>query len=154
MWHVVFDYPKKELAVTFGCSFHTRHVGEMAQFLGRDLTMECGPDFCRTYTPDWKPGGYERLMKARELAGETRKAAQAMGIAAPPTAIGPDYSFREGELTVSSHMQDFFDCVRSRQVPRCGVDRAFEEAVALIMSVESYRRETKVRWDPLREEIV
>ena len=68
MWHVLFDYPKKELAVTFACSFHNRHVGELIQFLGRDLTLECASEFCRTYTPDWKPGGYERMMAARELA--------------------------------------------------------------------------------------
>ena len=61
---------------------------------------------------------------------------------------------QEGELTVSSHMEDFFACVRSRQLPRCHVDRAFQEAVTILMSVESFRRERKVRWDPIREIIV
>ena len=51
-------------------------------------------------------------------------------------------------------MQDFFDCVRSRELPRCHVDRAFEEAVALLMSLEAYRQERKVKWDPAKEEIV
>ena len=51
-------------------------------------------------------------------------------------------------------MQDFLDCVRSRELPRCHVDRAFEEAVALLMSLEAYRRDAKVRWDPVKEEIV
>ena len=51
-------------------------------------------------------------------------------------------------------MQDFLGCVRSRALPRCHVDRAFEEAVALLMSVEAYRQERKVRWDPVREAIV
>jgi hypothetical protein len=51
-------------------------------------------------------------------------------------------------------MQNFLDCVRSRELPRCHVDRAFEEAVALLMSLEAFRRDTKVRWDPVREEIV
>ena len=31
MWHVLFDYPKKELAVSFACSFHNKHVGELIQ---------------------------------------------------------------------------------------------------------------------------
>jgi predicted dehydrogenase len=154
MWHVLFDYPKKELAVTFACSFHNRHTGELIQLLGRDLTLECGHEFCRTYTPDWKPGGYERMMAARKLADETRKAAKELGMEAPPTVVSPDYSLREGELKVSSHMQNFVDCIRSRELPRCHVDRAFEEAVTLIMSVESYRRDAKVRWDPVKEEIV
>jgi predicted dehydrogenase len=154
MWHVLFDYPKQELAVTFACSFHNRHVGELIQLLGRDLTLECASEFCRTYTPDWKPGGYERMMAARTLAAETRKAAQQLGVPAPPASVNPDYELREGELTVSSHMQDFMDCVRSRELPRCHVDLAFEEAVTLVMSLEAYRREAKVRWDPVKEEIV
>lgn len=154
MWHVLFDYPKQELAVTFNCSFHNSHAGELMQFLGRDMTMEASSEFCRTYVAGWKPEADERIMAGRKLAAETRKAAQAMGIPPPPTAIAPDYVYRAGELTVSSHMQNFFDCVRSRELPRCHVDRAFEEAVALVMSVEAYRRETKVKWDPVKEEIV
>ena len=51
-------------------------------------------------------------------------------------------------------MQNFVDCVRSRELPRCHVDRAFEEAVTLLMSLEAYRRDAKVRWDPVKEEIV
>jgi hypothetical protein len=94
------------------------------------------------------------MMAARDLAEETRRVARERGVEAPPTAIAPDYSFREGELVVSSHMQNFVDCVRSRELPRCHVDRAFEEAVALLMSLEAYRRDTKVRWDPVKEEIV
>jgi hypothetical protein len=154
MWNVLFDYPKKELAVTFACSFHNSHVGELTQYLGRELTMECGSEMCRTYTPEWKPGGFERMMAARDLAEETRRIARERGVEAPPTAVAPDYSYREGELQVSPHMQDFLDCVRSRELPRCHVDRAFEEAVALLMSLEAYRRDTKVRWDPVKEEIV
>ena len=75
-------------------------------------------------------------MAARQLAEQTRKAAKELGVEAPPTTVAPDYSYREGELQVSSHMQNFIDCVRSRELPRCHVDRAFEEAVTLLMSLE------------------
>jgi hypothetical protein len=34
------------------------------------------------------------------------------------------------------------------------VDRAFEEAVAIVMSVEAYKQGRKVRWDPKKEEIL
>jgi hypothetical protein len=37
-------------------------------------------------------------------------------------------------------------------VPRCGVDRAFEEAAAILMSVEAFKQNRKVRWDPVKEE--
>jgi hypothetical protein len=92
-------------------------------------------------------------MAGRQLAAETRKAAQVLGIPAPAASVAPAYDCRPGELVVTSHMQNFVDCIRSRERPRCHVDRAFEEAVALIMSVEAYRRETKVKWDPVKEEI-
>ena len=58
------------------------------------------------------------------------------------------------ELQVSSHWQDFIDCVRRRAVPRCGVDRAFEEAAAIFLSVEAYKRNAKVKWDASTETIV
>jgi hypothetical protein len=116
--------------------------------------MEVSSEFCRTYVGEWRPEGEARVMAGRTLAAETRKAAQALGIPPPPTAVAPDYVFRTGDLKVTSHMQNFFDCIRSRELPRCHVDRAFEEAVALIMSIESFRRETKVKWDSVKEEIV
>jgi predicted dehydrogenase len=147
MWHVLFDYPTKELAVTFNCTFHNRHVGEVEQYLGREMTLEVSPVFCRTYGAEWKP-------EFREKAAKARKAAMAAGIAPQDAAVPPDYSFKRGELEVTGHMQDFFECVRSRQRPRCDVDRAFEEAVAVVMSVEAYRQGRRVRWDPVNEAVV
>ncbi len=147
MWHVLFDYPKKKLAVTFACTFHNTHVGEMAQYLGRDMTLEVSPGFCRTYGAEWKPDYGDKVTQARE------KAAQ-LGLERTEAEVPPEYSMKPNELKVTSHMQNFLDCVRSRELPRCHVDRAFEEAVALLMSLESYKREKKVRWDPVKEAIV
>lgn len=138
MWHVSMDYPSKEMAVTFACSFHNRHVGEVAQFLGREKTLEVSPSFCRTWAAEWKPEFQEKAAQARKQGG----------------GVPPDYEFRKGEVEVSNHMQNFLDCVRSREQPRCHVDRAFEEAVTIVMSVESFRQERKVKWDRAKEEIV
>ncbi len=146
-WTVLFDYPKQSLGVEFACAFHNVHVSEVAQYLGRDLTLEVSPAFCRTYSPEWKPEYQQKLAQARS-------AAQQAGLNPADGKVPPDYSFKPGELQVTSHVQDFLDCARSRSVPRCGIDRAFEEAVAIAMSVESYRQEKKVRWDPVREVIV
>ena len=146
-WTVLFDYPKQNLAVQFNCAFHNVHVGEMAQYLGRDLTLEVSPDSCRTYAPEWKP-------EHREKSARERQSALQAGLNPADGVVPPDDSYKPGELQVTGHMQDFLDCVRSRAVPRCGIDRAFEEAVAIVMSVEAFRRERKVRWDPAREVIV
>ena len=51
-------------------------------------------------------------------------------------------------------MVDFFNCVRSRGKPKCHVDEAFIETATYLMSVESYKQQRIVRWDPAKEEIV
>jgi predicted dehydrogenase len=146
-WNVIADYPSKEQSVSFHCTFHNRHYGEVLEFLGRDGTLEVAPGFCRSYAAEWKPGYQDRLREhAQELA--------AIGYQPREAAPLADYSLKPGDLEVSSHWQDFIDCVRSRAMPRCGVDRAFEEAVTIFLSVESYKRNAKVRWDPYAEAIV
>ena len=128
LWNVAFDYPKQEMAVTFHCTFNSRHVPEMAQYLGRDKTLEVGPRYCRTFSAEWKD--------------ET-------------AARNPDFSFTEKYYpSGADHMKNFIDSARSREQPRCNVNRAFEEAVAIMMAVESFRREKKVKWDPATETIV
>lgn len=51
-------------------------------------------------------------------------------------------------------MDDFFNCIRSGGKTRCNEDEAFIEAATLIMSVEAFMQERKVRWDAAKEEIV
>ncbi len=147
-WHVAFDYSKKDLVVTFGCTLHSNHIGETTQILGRDKTLEVDQRlFCRTYPAEWTPAYRARTNEAIRKLGEP-------GAVLREPAFPPDYEMKSGELKVTSHMEDFMECVRNRTTPRCHVDRAFEEAATLLMAVESYRRERKVRWDPEREEIV
>ena len=147
MWHVLFDYPSRELAITFNCAFHNRRVGEVAQYLGREKTMEMSPGSLRTYIAEWKQEWYDRLGAARRAAVKAGKSPQ-------DAEVEPDYVMQKGELEVSSHWQNFIDCIRTRETPRCGVDRAFEEGVAIVMSVESYKQKRQVKWDAAREEIV
>lgn len=148
VWHVAFDYPKKEMQVTFGCDFSTTHIGEITHFLGADKTLEVGPNFCRTFPAEWKPENRKTMVDRQ------REIAQAANM--NPIDIGPipDYSYKRGEIQVSGHMLDWTNCIRTRETPRCGVDRAFQEAATIAMSVEAFRRERKVKWDAVKEEIV
>ncbi len=52
------------------------------------------------------------------------------------------------------HMQNFFDCVRSRKTPNCPFEIGFRSAVACEMAVASYRQGREVRWDAESEQIV
>lgn len=53
-----------------------------------------------------------------------------------------------------NHMQDFFNCVRSRQKPKCNQDEAFIKSVTFLMSLEAYQQKREVRWDGGREQIL
>jgi predicted dehydrogenase len=146
-WHVMFEYPKKELSVSFGCTFHNRHQGTNTVFYGRDATLEVHTDWCRVYGAEWKPDYPQKLSAARKTAAQ-------MGLTPPEAVVRPDYSMKGGELEVTTHQRDFIDCVRSGQTPRCGLDRAWAEAVTVVMSVEAYFKERRVKWDPVNEEII
>jgi predicted dehydrogenase len=52
------------------------------------------------------------------------------------------------------HMQNFFDCVRSRKEPNCPFEIGYRSAIACQMSIASYHKKHAVRWDPKTEDIV
>ncbi|MCC6354110.1 MAG: Gfo/Idh/MocA family oxidoreductase [Verrucomicrobiae bacterium] len=52
-----------------------------------------------------------------------------------------------------NHMDDFLQCARTGNRPKCHIDEAFIEIATALMSVESYRLRREVRWDPVKEEI-
>jgi predicted dehydrogenase len=146
-WHVMFEYPRKELTCTFACTFHNRHHGTNTYIFGRDATIEVSSEHCRLYDAEWKPGYEKRL-------AEARKKYEAAGLDPRIATPEPEYNFKRGDLQVTSHQRDWIDSIRSGQVPRCGMDRAFEEGVTIVMAVESYFKERKVKWDPVNESIV
>jgi predicted dehydrogenase len=146
-WNVFFDYPKQDLMVSYLCTFSNGHNGDVEQYLGRDLTLELNSRCCRTFVAEWKDEIKQQRAKAEAMAKQ-------VGIAVRDFKAPPVYTMGRGELDITSHWQNFIDCVRSRAVPRCGIDRAFQVAVAVFMSVEAYKRDRKVRWDPQAETIV
>jgi predicted dehydrogenase len=55
---------------------------------------------------------------------------------------------------VTSHMEDFLDCVRTRATPRADIQAGFSHAVAGIMASEARRLGRRVRFDPQRLELI
>jgi predicted dehydrogenase len=53
-----------------------------------------------------------------------------------------------------THLQDFFDCLRSRKEPICPFEMGYRSAIACQMAITSYRQQRTVRWDPQAEAIV
>jgi predicted dehydrogenase len=56
--------------------------------------------------------------------------------------------------TANSHMHNFLECIRSRQAPRADVQAGFSHAVAGIMSSEALARGRRMKFDPVKLEIV
>ena len=57
----------------------------------------------------------------------------------------------EGDL---KHVDNFFDCVRTRQLPNCNVDIGYKVSVACDLSVRSYRTGKVYYFDGDREEVI
>jgi hypothetical protein len=66
----------------------------------------------------------------------------------PPIGKGKYQDF------TTQHMQNFFDCVRSRKEPHTPFEIGFRTAIACQMAITSYRQQRTVRWDPSTGEIV
>ena len=49
------------------------------------------------------------------------------------------------------HMDNFFECVRSRQEPNLGAELGYKVMAAIRMGVYSYRQQTTIKWDARRE---
>ncbi len=81
-----------------------------------------------------------------------QRRARAEGAGTPPAEppIGKG-SYKE---FTQEHMQNFFDCVRSRKEPDTPFEIGFRTAIACQMSIASYRQQRTVRWDPGTGEIV
>lgn len=70
----------------------------------------------------------------------------------------PDESPASGpvpdEDLTARHMQNFFDCVRSRKEPNCPFEIGYRSAIACRMAIASYRSGRTVRWDATNSAII
>jgi predicted dehydrogenase len=81
-----------------------------------------------------------------QYVAQARGAAKSAAAASAAAVEYQDYTGR--------HMQNFFDCVRSRKEPNAPFDVGYRAAIACQMAIASYRRGATVRWDAATEEIV
>jgi len=74
--------------------------------------------------------------------------------AAKAAGAQPDAAGIGDEDMTKVHMQNFFDCVRSRQEPNCPFEIGFRSAITCQMAITSYRLGRSVRWDESQQAIV
>jgi hypothetical protein len=68
-----------------------------------------------------------------------------------PPIGGQDHGYYEA---TDQHMQNFFDCMRSRKEPACSFEIGYRSAIAARMALTSYHEKRVVTWDPKTEDIV
>jgi predicted dehydrogenase len=132
---VAMDQPENIL-FTWNSGFGNRHYGS-----DDDLLLGTKGTVVRSG---------ESVAYAPEAAHHRHAAVEAA--AAPQGVSTPDIVGSSDETP--AHMQNFFDCVRSRREPNCPFELGFRSAIACQMAIRSYREKRTVRWDPEREEIV
>lgn len=72
-----------------------------------------------------------------------------------PTAVGGEANIVGGDDDeTAAHMNNFFDCVRSRKEPNCPFALGFSSAIACQMANASLRQGRTVQWDAEKEDIV
>ncbi|HEV2425494.1 MAG TPA: Gfo/Idh/MocA family oxidoreductase [Terriglobia bacterium] len=84
--------------------------------------------------------------------GHHHHRAPAESAPAPQGSAAPDIVGYGDETP--AHMQNFFDCVRSRGETNCPFELGFRSAIACQMALRSYHEKRTVTWDPEREDIV
>jgi predicted dehydrogenase len=72
-------------------------------------------------------------------------------ITAVPPIGGQEGGYYEA---TNQHMQNFFDCMRSRKEPNCSFEIGYRSAIACQMANASYRLKRTVTWDSKTEDIV
>jgi len=79
----------------------------------------------------------------------------------PGVVIRPENEFKDlkQEIRVAlnerpSHMDNWLDCIRTRNKPHLDADTAYKVMVAIALGVESYRKEKVMRFDSEKEEVV
>jgi predicted dehydrogenase len=125
----------KGLLFTWNSMFGNRYFGE-----GDDLVLGDKGTILRNE---------DEQVRFVPQKGETAPAG-----AAPSKAGGEAVDLVSSSDTTDLHMQNFFDCVRSRKEPACPFEIGYRSAIACQMAITSCRQGRTVRWDAEHEEIV
>jgi len=142
-FEALLEYPKG-LLVSYSTSFGNDSPG-FTRYMGKKATLiNLGGEGSPRYQLVEEKGNHEdhaeidgkRAAKYVQLPGNTQL---------PPMGID-DMSL--------GHMANWFECMRTRQQPRCTVEDGFAHSVACIMAAQSYWSGRKLYWDPAREAIL
>jgi predicted dehydrogenase len=131
-YDVAMDH--ENLLFTWNSMFGNRYYGE-----GSDLLLGTKGTISRDES--------ERVRYMPESEKGTDGGGDMAATKAAPDIVG-------GSDTTDVHLQNFFDCVRSRKEPNCPFELGYRSAIACRMALTAFREGRRVTWDAEREEIV
>ncbi|MBI1387731.1 MAG: hypothetical protein GC154_04725 [bacterium] len=139
-WNTLYEYPDKNLSLVWTSTFNSMAEAPGpfdVDIRGKDALMKMAENDFAVYVEEVSNKYRDKIDSGKIKTGE------------------PFIKFDPKETPEQpSHMQDFFNCMRSRKKPKDNEDEAFAEAITCIMSVESYFKKRTVYWDAERQEIV
>ena len=132
-WNTVFEYPSRGLTLLYSTTFNSQNFApntDDIEIRGKDALMKVNSNTYEVY-PEENSERYKPDMDAGKISNEK-----------------PMKTFDPGATPEQpSHMEDFIQCVKSRNKPKCNEDEAFVEAITCIMSVVAYKTKQTVSWD-------
>ena len=158
-----FEYPEHDLTLLYsGCLANSQSRGRT--FMGHDATMVLGSSI--SITVDGDSTRYKEQIKAGLMDPSTPMVSfnpNSGSIDAVSSATEKYYAARG--LTTTNingvnvdvtylNVREWIDCIRTGKTPTVNIERAFEEAVTLIMAHKSYVEKRRVEWDPDRRMII
>jgi predicted dehydrogenase len=140
IWNTIYEYLDKGTTLSYACTFNSRSFDQMPEFRGKDACLKFSEGHASFDVFAEEPSKkYAPRFQSGKITPEK------------PLLVSFDKTKTPEQ---PSHMQDFFNCVRSRQKPKCNEDEAFVEAVTCILSVEAFKQGRRVKWDREKQEIV
>ncbi len=140
--NAIFNYPSRNLTISFIGSSNSGFHDREAQYRGTHGTMELGPNWLRLYAES-----KNRLFEEYVAAD---KADEFTDLRAQPIHKEPT-NFRWSTIP---HLDDFFECAKSRGKCKAPVEECFKATVALTMAIQSYKTKRTASWDGQKEQIV
>ena len=159
----VLEFPDREFSMMYSATLaNSRFRGRV--FMGNDASMEVGSDIKVIANSD-SPQFANKI--ANGIIEPDKPIftypANAMELDAVSSASEKYYAQR-GLIDTSVggksldithlHIKEWIDVIRNGGTLGCGIERAFEDTVAVLMVHKSYVEKRTVKWDPVRRKIV
>ncbi|NDV58076.1 Gfo/Idh/MocA family protein [Bacteroides sp. 519] len=159
-----FEFPEKDLTLLYSATLASqRNRGKV--IMGHDASMEVGDTL--TVKVDPSSTRYKEKIDAgiikpdvpfyTYVPGQSEVDAITSATQVYFAQRGLLYSYLGGKRydTTFLHMREWLECIRNRNLkPSCGIDEAFDEAIAAHMGTRAYLEGRTMYWDKEKEEIV